>query len=436
MNSTCPDALRRLLVLTALALFALPALAAPILLDRIVAVVNNSVITASELDRKVDQTLRQLAARDTPAPPRAQLSKQLLERMITEKALLQTAEETNIKVDGETLDRTLNRIAAQNNMDLASFRANLEKDGVPFEDFRQQIRSEMTIVRLREREIDNRVVVTDAEIDNYLNTRKQDPNKQTEYNLAHILVLSPEGASPEKLAELRVKAEKALAELNAAGNFAQVSAAYSDAQNALQGGVMGWRSEAKLPSLFVDAVKGIAVGAYTPVLRSANGFHILKLLDKRGVDVTLVVKQSHARHILIKPNELISDQDAYVRLMELRDRLVNGGADFQTLARQHSTDLSAEKGGDLGWLNPGDTVAPFERAMNALDLNAISEPVRSQFGWHLIQVVERRDQDISEERQRLDARRALRERKSEEAFDDWVRLTRDRAYVEYRLQDQ
>lgn len=435
MNSTYPDLTRRLLILIAGALFALPALAAPLLLDRIVAVVNNSVITASELDRKVEQTLRQLAQRNTPPPPRAQLTKQLLERMITEKALLQAAEESNIRIDGDTLDRTLNRIAAQNNMDLASFQANLARDGIDFEDFRQQIRNEMTIVRLREREVDNRVVVTDAEIDHYLAARKLDPRNQTEYNLAHILILAPEGASPEQLAELRGKAEKALAELKAGTDFAQVSAAYSDAQNALQGGGMGWRGEAKLPGLFVDAVKDIKVGDNTGVLRSPNGFHILRLLDKRGVDATTVVLQTHARHILIKTNELVTDQDAYIRLLELRDRVVNGGADFGELARLNSGDLSASKGGDLGWLSPGDTVPQFERAMNALKPNETSEPIKSPFGWHLIQVLERRDQDVSQERQRMDARRALRERKSEEAFEDWVRQTRDRAYVEYRLED-
>ena len=435
MNSTFPDRLRQLLALSMMSLISLPALSAPVPVDRIVAVVNNSVITESELDRKVQQTLRQLALRNTPPPPRSLLSKQLLERMITERVLMQTAEETNIRIEGENLDRAIARIASQNNMDLPSFRAALERDGVNFEDFRQQIRSEITLVRLREREVDNRVVVTDAEIDNYLATRKQDPNSQTEYNLAHILVLAPEGASPEQLTVLRAKAEKALAELRAGGNFAQVSAAYSDAQNALQGGGMGWRSEAKLPTLFIDAVKNLKPGESTPVLRSANGFHILQLLDKRGVDVNYVVNQTHARHILIKTNEVVGDQEAYVRLMELRDRLINGGADFESLAKLHSADLSAAKGGDLAQLNPGDTVPPFEKAMNGLPIGGISEPVKSPFGWHLIQVVERRDQDVSQERQRLEARRAIRERKSDEAFDDWVRQTRDRAYVEYRLEN-
>jgi peptidyl-prolyl cis-trans isomerase SurA len=435
MKLTVPDSARRLLALIAATLLALPSAAEPLLVDRIVAVVDSKVITANELDRRVQQTLKQLAARKTPLPPRGLLEKQLLERMITEKVLLQLAEETSIRIDGDTIDRTISRIAAQNNLDMAGFRAALERDGIDFADFRQQIRNEMTISRLREREVDNRVVVTDAEIENYLASRKQDPASQAEYNLGHILILAPEGASPEKLAELRAKADKAAAELLAGASFGQVSAAYSDAQNALQGGGMGWRSEAKLPTLFLDGVKDLKVGEISPVLRSANGFHILKLVDKRGVDVKLVVSQTRARHILIKTNEVVTDQDAHVRLLELRDRVVNGGADFGNLARLHSGDLSGAKGGDLGWLNPGDTVPEFERAMNALAPGEVSEPVRSPFGWHLIQVQERRDQDVSQERQRLEARRAIRERKGDEAFEDWLRQTRDRAYVEYRLEE-
>ncbi len=434
MNLIFSHSARRALALAA-ALFTLPASSAPVPLDRIVAVVNNSVITANELGAKVDQAYKQLALRDTPPPPRPLLTKQLLERMITEKVLLQTAEDSNIRITGDALDRSLERIASQNNMDLSAFQAALAKDGVDFNAFRQQIKNEMTIARLREREVDNRVVVTEAEIDNLISTRKQDPTSQTEYSLAHILVLAPEGASPDQLTLLREKAEKARAELAAGGNFSQVSASYSDAQNALQGGAMGWRSEAKLPSLFLDALKDLKVGDHTPILRSANGFHILKLLNKRGVDATLIVSQTPARHIQIKTNEVVSDQDAVVRLLELRDRLVNGGADFANLAKLHSGDLSASRGGELNWLNPGDTVPEFERAMNALAINAISEPVRSPFGWHLIQVLERRDQDVSKERMRMEARRALRERKSEEAFQDWIRQTRDRAYVEYRLEE-
>lgn len=429
MNSIC----RNLLGVLALAL-SLPLHAAPIPLDRIVAVVNNGVITEYELRSRVTNTLRQLALQGTPAPPRHLLERQLLERMITERILLQMAEDTNIRFDGPQLDRALARIARQNNLELDQFSRALERDGVDFDAFREQVRTEMIIGRLREREVDNRVVVTDAEIDNYLANPALDAERKNEYQLAHILVATPEGASPEQLQTLRAKAEKALAELRAGADFGQVSAAYSDAQNALQGGVLGWRNEAQLPTLFVTAIRDLPAGGVTPLLRSSNGFHILKVLDKRGKDVTLVVRQTRARHILVRTNEIVGDNDARNRLRQLKERIENG-ADFAELAKLHSDDLSASKGGDLGWLSPGDTVPEFERTMDNLRPGELSSPIQSPFGWHLIQVLERRDQDVTQERRRIEARQAIRARKSEEAFDDWVRQMRDRAYVEYRLEE-
>ncbi|MDD5390703.1 MAG: peptidylprolyl isomerase [Gallionellaceae bacterium] len=408
--------------------------AAPQDIDRIVAVVNNAVITQYELKKRVEQVISQLASQKTQAPPRRVLEKQLLERMINERALMQIAEDTNIRFDGTALDRAVARIAQQNNLSPEEFRKALEAEGSDFAAFREQIRSEMTIARLKEREVDNKIVVTDAEIDNFLANPALDANQQDEYNLAHILILAPEGASPEKLAELRAKAEKAQAELQAGTHFSQVSAAYSDAQNALQGGSLGWRSEGQLPSLFAQVVRTLKPGESSSVIQSPNGFHIVKLVDKRGKNVQLVVKQTRARHILVKTNEVVSDDDARNRLRLLKERIENG-ADFAELAKLHSDDLSANRGGELNWLNPGDTVPEFERAMDALKPGQVSDPVRSPFGWHLIQVQERRDQDVTQERKRLEARRALRDRKSEEAFEDWVRQVRDRAYVEYRLEE-
>ncbi|MDP2834874.1 MAG: peptidylprolyl isomerase [Pseudomonadota bacterium] len=410
------------------------ATAAPQDIDRIVAVVNNAVITEYELKKRVEQVIRQLAGQQTQAPPRRTLEKQLLERMITERALLQIAEDTNIRFDGTNLDRAVARIAQQNNLSPEAFRKALEAEGSNFAAFREQIRSEMTIARLKEREVDNKVVVTDAEIDNFLANPALDANQQDEYNLAHILILAPEGASPENLAALRAKAEKAQAELQAGTHFSQISAAYSDAQNALQGGSLGWRSEGQIPSLFATLARTLKPGENSAVIQSPNGFHIVKLVDKRGKNVQLVVKQTRARHILVKTNEVVSDDDARNRLRQLKERIENG-ADFVELAKLHSDDLSANRGGDLNWLNPGDTVPEFERAMDTLKPGQVSDPVRSPFGWHLIEVQERRDQDVTQERKRLEARRALRDRKAEESFEDWVRLVRDRAYVEYRLEE-
>jgi peptidyl-prolyl cis-trans isomerase SurA len=429
MNSIC----RNLLGLLAL-LLALPLHAAPVTLDRIVAVVNNGIITEHELRSRVASTLQQLALQRTPAPPRHLLERQLLERMITERILLQMAEDTNIRIDGPQLDRALTRLAWQNNMELDQFRRALEQDGVDFNAFREQVRTEMIIGRLREREVDNRVVVTEAEIDNYLANPSLDQERKNEYLLAHILVTTPEGASPEQLQALRAKADKALAELRAGADFGQVSASYSDAQNALQGGVLGWRNEAQLPTLFVTAVRDLPPGGVTPVLRSSNGYHILKVLDKRGKDVSLVVRQTRARHILVRTNEIVGDNEARNRLRQLRERIVHG-ADFAELARLHSDDLTASKGGDLGWLSPGDTVPEFERTMDGLRPGEVSAPIQTPFGWHLIQVLERRDQDVTQERRRFEARQAIRTRKAEEAFEDWVRQMRDRAYVEYRLEE-
>lgn len=433
MSSTCRKLLATLVGIALLQ--GLPVLAAPkdpIAVDRIVAVVNNAVITEYELAARVAQVMRQLARQKTQAPPRHILERQILERMITELTLLQRAEETNIRIDGTQVDRAIARIAQQNGLDIAGFRAAVEKDGADFESFREQIRTEIAIARLREREVDNRVAVTEAEIDNLLANPALKDRQQNEYLLAHILITTPEGASPDRLQALKAKADKALAELRAGADFARVSAANSNAQNALEGGLLGWRNEGQLPSLYVAAAKALKPGQVSEVLRSPNGFHIVKLVDLRGKDAALVIRQTHTRHILIKTNEVVSDQDAKNRLTQLKERIDNG-QDFAALAKLHSDDLSAAKGGDLGWLNPGDTVPQFERVMDGLKPNETSEPTQSPFGWHLIQVLERRDQDVTQERKRLDARNAIRERKSDEAFDGWVRQIRDSAYVEIRL---
>jgi len=441
MNSThnepriLPRPLQAILTLLAILLLSCSAQAAdPVLLDRIVAVVNDAVITQSELDRQTDQVLSQMAQNNTQAPPRNVLQKRILEQMITRKVLLQKAAELNIRIDSDTLDRAITRIATQNHMDLPTFRNALKSEGVDFDSFRNRVRDEMTIARLREREVDSRIVVTDAEIDNFIATQKSDPASNTEYELARILLLAPENATPEALEKLKQKAEKAYAELQAGTDFAKVAATYSDAQDALQGGNVGWRKEANLPELFVKALRNLKPGEITPILRGPNGYHILKLVDKRGIDAKLVVQQTHARQILIKTNDIMSDQDAYARLMDLRDRLINGHADFAQLAKQYSNDdMTSASGGDLGWLNPGDTEPAFQHAMDALPVDGISMPIHTAYGWHLIQVLGRREADVTQERQRIEARNAIRARKSEEAFNDLVRQLRDQAYVENLL---
>ncbi|KAB2937844.1 MAG: molecular chaperone SurA [Rhodocyclaceae bacterium] len=400
--------------------------------DRIIAVVNDEVVTAHELRSRVATVERQLRQQGTQMPPRDVLEKHVLERLIVDRAQLQFAKETGLQVDDAQLDQTLARIAEGNRMGLAQFRASLERDGIPWMKFREDIRDEMVIGRLREREVDSKIVVTEGEIDNFLQTAGAMGSE--EFNLAHILLRVPEQAKPEQLARLQARAEEIIAQLRRGADFGQLAASHSDAPDGLSGGLMGWRSVERLPTLFAEAVTKLKPGELSDVLRSPAGYHILKLLDRRGGAIKAQpVEQTRARHILIKTSELVSETEARRRLADLKDRLAHGG-DFAELARLHSNDLSASKGGDLGWLNPGDTVPDFEQAMNRLKPGEVGEPVKSPFGWHLIQVLERRI-DVSQERVRQRARAALRERKADEAYQDWLRQMRDRAYVEYRQED-
>ena len=406
------------------------------LVDRIVAVINSEVITQRQLDDRLKLAMQQLGRQKTPLPPREVLEKQLLERLITERVQLQFAKETGVRVDDTQLDKALQRIAEQNKLSLESFRAAVERDGVSFARFREEIRNEIILGRLREREVDNKTVVTDSEVDNFLNTRATQLGGEEEFNLAHILVRVPEQASPEQVQEKRGRAEQALSAIKNNANFAQVAASFSDAPDAMQGGQLGWRAGSRLPTLFVEVLTKLPPGESSAILRSPNGFHILKLIERRGKDSPLIVQQTHPRHILIKTSETVSEADAKQRLAQIRERLDNSSGKFAELARQYSEDGSATKGGDLGWLSPGDTVPEFERAMDALKPGQISMPVHTPFGWHLIEVLERRQEDISKERQRLTARQELRARKADEEYEDWLRQLRDRAYVEIRQEEK
>jgi len=405
-----------------------------VVVDRIVAVVNDEVITQQELSARVDFAFRQLREQGTPPPPRNVIERQLIERLINDRVQLQYARDIGLRLDPAELDRALERIARENKLSPAQLRITLEKDGVPFEKFREDIRNEITMSRLREREVAQKIVITEAEIDNFLQAQLAQTGRDDEFNLSHILVAVPENASPEQLQSRRERAEQALAQLKGGADFRQVAAAFSDAPEALQGGLLGWRESKRLPALFLNAVGPMKAGTITDeLLRSPNGFHILRLNERRGGQAPIIVQQTRARHILIKTNELVAETEARNRLLALKERLDNK-TDFAELARARSEDGSAARGGDLGWLNPGDTVPEFEQAMNALKIGEISAPVRSPFGWHLIEVQERRSQDMTREGQRLNARQALRERKTYEAYQEWVRQLRDRAYVEKRLE--
>jgi peptidyl-prolyl cis-trans isomerase SurA len=403
-------------------------------IDRIVVVVNDEIITRHELNERARVVAAQLRQQGAPSPPKAVLDKQILERMIADRVQLQFAKETGLRIDDTELDRAISRIAAENKLSLQQLRAALERDGIAFTRFREDIRNEITIARLREREVENRITVTEGEIDNFIRTHQGSAARSDEFNLSHILVTVPEKASPETIQTRRERAEQALAQIKGGTDFREVAASFSDAPDALQGGALGWRDSSRLPSLFLEAVQGLQPGEVSGILRSSNGFHILKLNQRRGSTLPVSVRQTHVRHILIKTNELVSEAEARRRLLSLKERLDNN-ADFAELARLHSEDASSAKGGDLGWVSPGDTVPEFEHAMDRLKPGEVSEPVRTQFGWHLIQVLERRNEDVSGARQRLEARRALRARKSDEAYQEWLRQLRDKAYIQYRLDD-
>ena len=411
-----------------------PASIKPRDIDTIAAVVNNEVITRNDLAQRAKIVERRMASQNLAMPPRDQLEKQLLERMISDKAQLQLANELGIRVDDVLLDRAVAKIAEQNKLSLADFRIEVERDGTPFKAFREDVRQEITLQRLREREVDAKIQITESEVDAYLNSPTGAKAMQ-EVNLAQILIRTPENASAEQIAARRARAEEAMQQLRTGADFSKTAIAFSDASDALEGGDLGWRASGRLPTIFLEALNTLKPGEVTDILRSANGFHIVKLLDKRGRNATPTIQQTHARHILIRSKEGVTDDEARDRLKRLRERIV-AGADFAELAKVHSDDPSSSKGGDLGWMSPGDTVPEFERAMNQLRENEISSPIQTTFGWHLVQVIERRTEGVSEERRRALARNTIRARKADEAYQDWLRQTRDRAFVEYRLEEK
>jgi peptidyl-prolyl cis-trans isomerase SurA len=410
-----------------------PASAAPkvVPLDRVLVVVNDQAITQWDMNEQRRIVLQQMKASNVTPPPNDILDKQVLERLIAERAVVQFAKDTGIRVDDTTVERTILRVAEENKLSADEFRKVLEREGIPYANYREDIRRQIIIQRVRDREVDSKVSVSDAEVDNYLATIASQAGGEDEYLLSHIYVTVPEQATPDVVEARRRRAEAALAEVQSGKDFAQVAASFSDAPDAPSGGNLGWRSRARLPSVFADIVRTMKAGDVSAVLRSAGGFHVVKLVQQRNRNQPTVVDQTHARHILIKVNETTSESDARARIDRLRERLV-AGASFEELARANSEDASSAKGGDLGWISPGDTVPDFERALAKLAVNEISEPIRTPFGWHLVEVLEQRKQDVTQERRREQARQAIRQRKSDEQFDDFVRQLRDRTYVEYK----
>ncbi len=421
--------------LTALSTLSVEAAKAPIeKMDRIIAVVDQSVITERELLDRTETIRAQLEKKGGQLPSPEVLQKQVLERLIVDNLQLQLASQIGIKVDDGQLDKTIERIAQQNNLSLPAFKKAIEDDGNRFNKFREDLRNDIIIARVREREVDNKVNITEAEIDNYL-TSQEVQGDLDEYNISQILIRLPAESSPEDIQKARARTEQINQALNAGMSFEQAAATYSDAPDALDGGNLGWRSGQQLPQAFFELMKTVSVGQVARPIRLADGVFILKLNDRRAGMSNLIVDQTHVRHILLKPNEVLSEKEAKQKIDGIKERIDNGTS-FEEMARQYSDDGSAANGGDLGWLSPGDTVPIFEKAMSELAPKEISTPVRTPFGWHLIQVLERRKQDMSKESKRLKARQEIRARKAEEAYNEWIRELRDKAFVELRLEDK
>jgi peptidyl-prolyl cis-trans isomerase SurA len=396
----------------------------------VLVVVNDEVIVESELKARLEEVRTRIAAQKIQAPPENVFIKQVLDRLVVEHLQQQLAKKAGIDVTDAQLETALGSIAQQNHLSVPDLYATLEKEGTSRAQFRAQVRSQIATQQLLEREIGNRVFVSDAEVENFL-ANQENRDGGTEYNISHILISLPESASPEIIQETAARAQALQKSLRDGADFGQAAVANSQGQNALEGGNLGWKKSGQLPTLFLNAARNMQPGEVSDVLRSPGGFHILKLVDKRGGKRSVTVKQTHARHILINTNEIVSADDAQRRLAQLRQRIDNG-EDFAKLAKSNSEDTaSAANGGDLGWVNPGQTVPEFEQAMNALKPNEISKPVRTPYGYHLIQVLERRERDITDERDRADARQQIHERKSDERYEQWLRQLRDEAYVEY-----
>jgi len=401
-------------------------------IDRILIVVNDEIITAREVDTRVAVVRARLASQKVNLPPEDILRRQVMERMVAERLQQQAARQLGFKVSDERLDQAVRRIAEQNRKSPEDLRRESEKEPGGYRAFREELRGQLLVQQLVEREVNNRVFVSEAEVENFLAARAG-RDGGVEYNISHILLGLPESASPEVIARARQRAEGLHAELRKGADFGQLAVANSQGQNALEGGGLGWKQSGQLPDLFVDALRTLKPGTVSEVLRSPSGFHILRLNDRRGGAEALRVTQTRVRHILIKTGELVSHSEAQRRIEQLRERIVNS-VDFAETARAHSEDVgTAANGGDLGWTNPGQTVPEFEKAMNALKPGELSAPVKSPFGVHLIQVQERRERDVSQEREAATARNQLHARKADERYEQWLRQLRDEAFVEYRL---
>lgn len=432
----------RLPLLPAAVILTAPSLAAspghvPITdIDRIVAVVNNDVITQSELQKRLTETKQQLSAQKIQPPPEDVLRRQLLERMVVENIQLQLASQTGIRVTDADVERAIESIATRNKISTNVLFDKAREQGFDRDAYRDQIRNQVTIQQLVDREITSRIVVSEGEVKNYLETSHATRQDSTEYDISHIYIAVPESATTEQVTSAKQRAEEVRQRVLEGEDFARAAVTYSQGPNALSGGALGWKNAAQLPELFVSALTKLEPGATSNVLRGPNGFHILRLNGRRDASAAAAtIRQTHVRHILMRPSEIQSVRQITERLLELRRR-IEAGEDFATLAKTFSEDtVSARDGGDLGWVGPNQLVPAFEKVMDRLDIDKISEPVQTPFGLHLIQVLARREQAAAGEREEATARRQILARKADDRYEQWVRQLRDEAYVEYLSSD-
>ena len=403
-------------------------------LDYIVAIVNDDIIAKSELDNKTREMLAQMSQKRSNLPPMKIIQEQILERMIAKRLQLQAADRLGLSVDDATVTKAIANIAETNNITLLQLRETLEADGISFPLFREQLREDILINRLKQKEVINRIVITEQDIKNFLAREMGSSRQRTAVRLLHILIATPEGASPQDVQAAKKQATEVYQALLEGGDFSELAIRHSDGRQALEGGDLGWVETSRIPSLFTSVVDEMEAGSISSPIRNASGFHIVKLAEVKGGQ-KMIINQTHARHILINTNEIVSDDEARQRLETLRTRIIDGDS-FETLARSHSDDkASAIKGGDLGWTSPGDLVTQFEDQMNAMAINEISQPFKTQFGWHIVQPLERRQHDSTEEVLKNKARREIQKQKSEEAIELWLRRLRDEAYVEVLLEE-
>jgi peptidyl-prolyl cis-trans isomerase SurA len=400
--------------------------------DYIVAIVNQELVTAGELQMRIERVRQDAARNNARLPPDAELRQQVLDLLIDERAQVTYARDSGVRIDDAELERAVANVALQNQISIDQLKQRLKQDGIDYGIFRSNVRDQMLTERVREREVQARIRISDAEIDDYVDKRRAAAGASNEYNIAQILVTVPEGASDAVVAQRRARAEEALARVRKGEPFEVVARAVSEDGNREQGGVIGLRPADRLPNVFMQVVRPLEPGAVAPeLLRTGAGFHVLKLVERRDGGA-LSVLQTRARHILLRPSAQLPQDVALRRLAAMREQILSGAKTFEQLARENSEDGSAAQGGDLGWASPGNFVPEFEDTMNAMTLNGISQPVVSRFGVHLIQVTGRRQTALDTRQQREQARAALRERKFEEAYTEWMRELRARAYVEMR----